>query len=60
VIAVSVIAALLFGMLVVWAVTLSIVYDHFTRRINEQGRAIAELRSRLLDGKYEDRPDRRS
>jgi hypothetical protein len=47
VIVIGMVAALFFGALVVWAVTLSIVYDHLSRRIEEQRRAIAELHSRL-------------
>jgi hypothetical protein len=47
VIAVSLVAALFLGTLVVWVAVLSIVYDHLSRRIQDQRRAIAELRSRL-------------
>jgi hypothetical protein len=50
VIVIGMVAALFFGALVVWAVTLSIVYDNLSRRIEEQRRAIAELRSRLPQG----------
>jgi hypothetical protein len=49
VIAVSLVAALFFATLVVWAVALSIVYDGLCRRIEEQRRAIAELRCRVLE-----------
>jgi hypothetical protein len=47
-IGVSLVAALIFGTLVVWAVRLSVVYEHLSRRISEQESAVAELRSRLL------------